>query len=178
MHFRPNPANPPPEITIGESQLGIVYEYKYLGFYVTNSLDSTIQWLHIQTHINKNIYLLKQLAHIGLNIKILVNIFKSLVLSLLRYSSIVLVSCTSRIRSDIQVMQNTLLGVIGLPRAVVKINHNIIDANDFILNSCLQQINRILSLPTHPLTVSLHSSTITHSPLPFKSLDGTHIASS
>ena len=85
----------------------------------------------------------------------------------LRYSSIVLVSCTSRIKYNIQVMQNTLLRVIRLPGALAEINHKIIDENYFILNSCLKQINRILSLPTHPLTVSLHSSTITHSPFPF-----------
>ena len=52
-----------------------------------------------------------------------------------------LFSCTSRIKSDIQMMRNALLRVIGLPRAVAKINQNIIDANDFILNSCLQRTN-------------------------------------
>ena len=36
MYF--NPANPQPEITIGESRLGIVNEYKYLGFYITNTI--------------------------------------------------------------------------------------------------------------------------------------------
>ena len=105
MHFRTCAATPPPVITIGNSPLGAVEVYKYLGFHITNTFDSSQQWLYIKPLISKNIYLINQLASIGLNVKILVNVFKSLVLSQLRYRSTVLISCTNRIKSDIQVLQ-------------------------------------------------------------------------
>ena len=167
MHFRTCAATPPPVITIGNSPLGAVEVYKYLGFHITNTFDSSQQWLYIKPLISKNIYLINQLASIGLNVKILVNVFKSLVLSQLRYSSTLLVSCSNRIQADIQVLQNTLLRAIGITREGAKNDHNITDASDFILASCLQQIIRILSIPSHPLTVSLPPSTARHSAFPF-----------
>jgi hypothetical protein len=120
--------------------------------------------------ISQNIALLKQLKCNGLNESILVSVFKSLVLSHLRYSSTLLVACPAGIKSDMQVLQNTLLRTIGIKRDVAKSKYGILDVSEFIYKTSLEQVTRILTTDgrepsNHPLAVSLRTnSKKSHSP--------------
>ena len=99
-------------ITNGHNQLEMVSSYKYLGVDLNNELDSFMLFTRVSGLIKPNIYLLKQLKSSGLKERILVNVFKSLVLSHLRYSSVILDSCTTAAKNDMQVIQNLMLRII------------------------------------------------------------------
>ena len=135
IHFAAKKAEQPPRVTIVDSksstslQLEVVPCYKYLGIDLTSTLDSNVYWERIAGSIRQNIYLLKQLKCSGLEELILVTVFKSLVLSVFRYGSVVVDSCTQQAKSDMQVIQNRMLRIIGLHAT-----HLILDARQ--LHKC------------------------------------------
>jgi hypothetical protein len=167
MHSKPSPKFKPPEIKLNNIALASVNEYKYLGFHLNPKFDARLQWSYVQPLISQNIHLLKQLRSCGLREPILVAVFKSLVNSHLRYSSTLLVSCPDGTLADIQVLQNSLLRSIGISRDTARTKYNIKDSKDFITESSLDQVVRILSNSNHALTVNLASKRNTHSSFPF-----------
>jgi hypothetical protein len=168
MHFKAK-SPPPHPVSLAQTALEVVPCYKYLGVDINSTLDSKMQWNRVNSLISPNIYLLKQLKSCGLNEPILVNVFKSLVLSHFRYSSTVLVSCPDNIKSDMQVIQNKMLRIIGTSREVAKAKYNIQDVSSFIESESIAQVTRILNTPTHSLTTSLKGTIDrrTNSPFPF-----------
>ena len=167
MHSKPSTTFQPPVIKLGQDILESVDVYKYLGFHVNPSFDSKLQWNRVQPLISKNIALLKQLNSCGLREPILVAVFKSLVLSHLHYSSTLLVACSAGIVADMQVLQNTLLRIIGISPEVAKTKYSIADVSEFIMRSCIEQVTRILNQPSHTIPASLVSARKTHSAFPF-----------
>ena len=167
MHSKSSNTALPPVIKLGQTILESVTIYKYLGFHVNPSFDSKLQWDRVQPLISQNVHLLKQLKSCGLHQSILASVFKSLVLSHLRYSSTMLVACPAGIKSDMQVLQNTMLRIIGITRAEAKSKYGIQDVSDFIMSSCLDQVSRILRSSSHALTAGLLSTRKTHSTFPF-----------
>ena len=167
MYLKPSTTFQPPVIKLDHSILESVDVYKYLGFHVNPSFDSKLQWNRVQPLISKNIALLKQLNSCGLREPILAAVFKSLVLSHLHYSSTLLVACPAGIITDMQVLQNTLLRVIGISREMARTKYGIVDVGEFIVQSCIAQVTRILNQPSHTLTASLRSTRKTHSAFPF-----------
>jgi hypothetical protein len=121
----------------------------------------------MQPLISTNIHLLKQLRSCGLREEILATVFRSLVLSHVRYSSTVLVACPAGTKADIQVLQNCLLRAAGIIRDAARTKYKIEDVSDFTLRSCLEQVTGILAQPSHPLIMSLRSERTTHSAFPF-----------
>jgi len=167
MHSKPSKAFQPPTIRLEQDTLDSVNEYKYLGFHLNPSFDGRLQWNRVQPLISKNIALLKQLNSCGLREPILAAVFKSLVLSHMHYSSTLLAACPTGTIEDMQVLQNTLLRVIGISREVAKDKYGISDVSEFIVSSCIAQVTRILNQPSHTLTASLRSARKTHSTFPF-----------
>ncbi len=139
MHT-PSKSFEPPIIKLADVPLQSVKEYKYLGFYLKDTFDSRIQWDRIQPKISQNIALLKQLQCSGLKEEILVSVFKSLVLSHLRYSSTILVACPDGTKSDMQVLQNTLFRTIGITRDLTKSKYGILDVSEFVSKTSLEQV--------------------------------------
>jgi hypothetical protein len=146
MHFK---QRSPPVIKLNNINLESVSSYKYLGFHINVQFNSDIQWQYIEPLISKNTYLLKQLKSIGLAEPILINVFKSLVLSHLRYSSTLLVACTARTSSAMQVLQNSLLRTIGIHTSDLEAmaKYGIQDVSNFIMSSCIAQVSRLLIHP-------------------------------
>jgi hypothetical protein len=165
MHFKK--LLNPPVIKLGSSVLESVPTYKYLGFIINNKFDSKHQWKHIEPLISKNIALLKQLKSIGLAEPILINVFKSLVLSHFRY-----IACTEKDTMDMQVLQNSLLRTIGIHTADVdaKSKYGILEVSEFIMRTCLEQVSRILCTPGHALReqLLLPATIKRHSACPFR----------
>ena len=112
MYFAAKKNEQLPMLTLSNAQLEMVSSYKFLDVDLNNELDSFMQWSRVSGLIKPNIYLLKQLKSSGLEERILVNLFKSLVLSHIRYSSVILDSCTTATKNDIQVIQNRMLRII------------------------------------------------------------------
>ena len=172
MHSKPNADFQPPMIKLANLPLESVEVYKYLGFYINPSFNSEIQWNKIEPSISKNLHLLKQLHSLGLNESILAAVFKSLVLSLLRYSSTILVACSAGIKSDMQVLQNKLLRTIGIKHDLALSKYGIQDVNDYITSVSLKQVTGILTTDgrkprDHPLAMGLLSKRVAHSKFPF-----------
>ena len=105
---------------------------KYLGIDVNTRFDSKAQWDKVHSSIRPNIYLIKQLRRVGLSKQVLFNVYKSLVLSHLRYSSTVLVDCTESTKNEMQVLQNHSLRIIGISREVARIKFSIPDVCEFL----------------------------------------------
>jgi hypothetical protein len=103
--------------------------------------------------------------------QILINVFKSLVLSHLHYSSAILVACSDRANMAMQVQQNTLLRSIGIHTTDLasKAKYGIVDVSEFIMSTCLSQVSRILDTPGHALRerLLLPSTSRRHSACPF-----------
>ena len=76
-------------------------------------IDSKSNWDKVHSSIRPNICLIKQLRPIVIFKQLLVNVYKSLVLSRFRYSSTVLVECTKSTKNEMQVLQNRSLRIMG-----------------------------------------------------------------
>ena len=135
IHFKPKKLSPSTPVVLNNLVLEVVPSYKYLGLDITSKLDSVVQWDRVYPLINKNTHLLKQLKSCVVHEKILVNVYKSLVLSYLRYSSTVLISCPEYVKTEMQAFKNKLLRIIGFSREFAKADYGIVDVSDFIIKS-------------------------------------------
>ena len=122
---------------------------------ITDKLDSDKYWDRLSSSIRQNIALLKQLKSSGLEKKILVAVFKSLVLSHYRYGCVALDSCTKQAKAETQVIQNRLLRIIGITRTEALAKYEIPDVDVFIEKACLEQVCKILHSGSHTLSVEL-----------------------
>ncbi len=175
MHF--GSKTTPIVIKLNNTIIAPVPIYKYLGFHVNEKLNSDIQWHFLEPMISKNIHLLKQLKNTGLPQPILINVYKSLVLSHFRYSSTILVSCSAKANTDMQTLQNTLLRTIGIHTTdlAVKAKYDIIEVSEYIRITCLSQVTRILDTDGHALRERflIPPGIVKHSPCPFWALPKT-----
>jgi hypothetical protein len=168
MYFPPNKRdNFQPVITLGAATLKIVDSYKYLGFLLNTKLDSNMQWDRVLENFSSVPHLLRQLRRIGLCTEILINVFKSLVLSHFRYSGILLDSCTERTKDEMQHFQNKLLRIIGVQRDEACTKYGVGDIRVFIERTGMEQTLRVLNSSTHSLPTSLLASRKSHSTFPF-----------
>ncbi len=155
INFSTKKSTAPSPISLNNIQLETVPCYKYLGVDITASLDSGVYWKRLESTIRSNIFLLKQLKSNGLEEKILITVYKSLVLSHFRYGCVVLDSCTQLDKADMQVIQNRMLRIIGTTKERALSEYGIIPVSEFIESSCFEQITRILSTANHTLPASL-----------------------
>ena len=167
LHFPAKRDEAPPSIILNNTSLGIVHVYKYLGIDITDTLDSNVYWDRISSKIRQNTFLLKQLKSSGLEEKILVGVFKSLVLSHFRYGSVVLDSCTEHAKSDMQVIQNRMLRIIGVNRDKVSKKYSIPPIAEFIEAASAEQVNKVLNSKTHALPNSLLTTRRSNTKFPY-----------
>ena len=148
MHFKPSKSNPPAPVILNSTKLETVSTYKYLGMEISSSLDPLLQWNRVHSLISTNTHLLKQLKSSGLHEKILVNVYKSLVLNHLRYSSTILVSCPDYAKSEMQAFQNKLLRITGISCEAANLKYSILDVSDS---------RQLLISSSHPHPEHIHS---------------------
>jgi hypothetical protein len=155
MVFKPPKNSTPVHIVINNTVLEIVSNYTYLGFDINTKLDSSAQWDRVYSSICGYSSLLSQLKSSGISLPILVNVFKSLVLCHLRYSSTLLIACTDSIKHDINALQSRMLKIIGITRADALKDYGITETSNFITSCCISQVTRVLNSASHPLRLSL-----------------------
>ena len=155
LHIPGQQASPAPIATINGKQLELVNSYKYLGIIINSELDWTEQWEKIQKSTGSVLYLLKRLNTCGFKESILVTIYRSYFLSHISYSSPALLSVSLNTAAEIQKVQSRALKIIGLEEEQALKKYGIVATRDFIANTSINVLKRILSDPTHPLTTKL-----------------------
>jgi hypothetical protein len=112
LHFPATRNEPPPKLLLEGNILEVVNSYKYLGVELNSQLDSNQQCTRVYSLINSVPFLIKQLKRSGLEEKILVKTYKSLVLSHFNYSTTVLVAASEIAEHEMQVFQNRILRIM------------------------------------------------------------------
>ena len=149
----------PPIITLNGEQLEVVNSYKYLGVELNTKLDWSQQWNRVLKLISSIPYLIKQLKRLGFREEILVNVYRSLVISHIDYSCLVLTSTNCTIKNEMVGFQNRILRIIGISSVKAESTYNIIDVTDHIEKTCVQKIQKMLDDPDHYLTIKLTTNT-------------------
>ena len=72
---------PIPSTILENGPIDEVYSYKYLGININNDLDWYQQWEHVYAKVKSVPYLLRQLRQLGFREPILINVYRSYVLS-------------------------------------------------------------------------------------------------
>jgi hypothetical protein len=160
MTFNPSNIDQKPALKLNNTELEIVPNYKYLGIEITTKLDNEKQWDRVCSLTSPNIFLLKQLKRNGIAQPILINIYKSLVLSHYRYSSVVLDSCSTASKTEMQRQQNRMLRIIGLDQHTASNRYGILSISTFIEESRITQVTRILTSTSHKLPATLRRERI------------------
>ena len=101
-------------ISINNTELEQVDEYKYLGALVTSDLDWQKHWAHISRNFNSTIYLLKQMKQLGFRKKLMVNVYKSFILNQIISNSNILCSANKNIKNEIERIQNRAIKIINI----------------------------------------------------------------
>jgi hypothetical protein len=98
--FTPKNQAPVKDITLNNTTLEIVSQYKYLGILLSPNLDYDAQWTKVQKTIKSAPYLIQSLKKCGFRTTILVTVYNSYVLSHIIYSAPILTSCSMKAKSE------------------------------------------------------------------------------
>ena len=104
--------SPPGPLTIGGSVIESVATYKLLGVYISEDLSWNVQIEHIVKKANKCLYALRALKKSGLTIKQLVQVYCSIVRSLLEYACPVWAALPKYLDDAIESVQKRALRII------------------------------------------------------------------
>ena len=159
LHFPASAKDFPPTLVLDNNALEVVDSYKYLGVEINSSLDSSQQWARVYSLISSVPFLIKQLKQSGLKANILVNTYRSLVLSHLSYSATVLATTTDAIKHEMTVFQNRILRIIGISKATALTEHNILEVTQFLEMNSTAQVRKLLEKST-PLAASLATTAV------------------
>jgi hypothetical protein len=155
LHFPATRNEPPPKLLLEGNVLEVVNSYKYLGVELNSQLDSSQQWTRVYSLINSVPFLIKQLKRSGLEEKILVSTYKSLVLSHFNYSATVFVAASEIAKHEMQVFQNRILRIIGLTKELARSKYGITDITSLLDEASLNQVRKLLQSADSPLAAVL-----------------------
>jgi hypothetical protein len=79
-------------------------------------------WETVTKKINPHIYLLKQLKRLGFKEEILINVYRTLSISVIRYSAPLLVAANEQTKSEMASHHKRVLKIIGLTPQESSIN--------------------------------------------------------
>jgi hypothetical protein len=127
-----------------------------LGIYLNEDLNWDEQWEHVQSKTNPVKYLIMKLKKLAFRTEILVNIYRSLVLSLFAYSAPILCSVSKATKSEMIKHHERFLSIIGITAKEARNKFKIPDILPFIDSQCLNTMRRITNDPQHPLTKNLN----------------------
>jgi hypothetical protein len=146
-----------PFVSLNNQELEQVSSYKYLGVELNKDLDWNQQWRRVQSLTSSVPFLVKQLKRLGFEERILINVYRSLVLSHFNYSSPVLASTSAADKHDMQSFQKRILRIIGIKQEAAKEKYNIELVEKHIEQAALKKLQKVLADPKHQLTVKLSS---------------------
>ena len=146
-------------VMLNQTPLAQTESYKYLGTYVNNKLTWDEQWHHISKRFNSTLYLIKTMKKLGFQKAILVNIYKSLILSQVISNSTVLCSANKSIADEIQHIQEKVLKVIDIKKEEED-KFKIEPTSAVIEKHCKSTMSKILNNPDHNITKSLKTKEI------------------
>jgi plasmid maintenance system killer protein len=155
MHVTNDQDNIAPIIILNGTELEVVNSYKYLGVEINTELNWNQQWLRVKSLIRSVPFLIKQLKRTGFNKKILVNVYRSLVLSHFDYSSPLLASAAGADKHEMQAFQNRIFRIIGISKQHALEQFKLNDVDAFIEKTAVNKVKKILSDPHHVLRSKL-----------------------
>ena len=141
-------------VTLNQIPLEQAESYKYLGTYINTKLTWDEQWHHVSKRFNSTLYLIKTMKKLGFQKAILVNIYKSLILSQIISNSVVLCSANKSITDEIQHIQDKVLKIIEIKKED-EIKYNIETTSNIIDKHCKLTMAKILNNNDHNITTSL-----------------------
>ena len=139
-------------VTLNGNQLETVTSYKYLGIEINTKLDWNQQWQRVKQQTSSTPFLLKRLRRTGFDRRILVNVYRSLVLSHFNYSSPLLTTASRSDKHEMLTFQKRLLRIIGINSTEEINKHNIKDIETHIEEAAVSKIKKVLADPDHPLS--------------------------
>ena len=146
-----------PLVSLNNQELEQVDSYKYLGVELNKDLDWNQQWRRVQSLTSSVPFLVKQLKRLGFEERILINVYRSLVLSHFNYSSPILASTSAADKHEMQSFQKRILRIIGIKQDIAKEKYNIDHIEQHIEHAALSKLKKVLADPKHQLTVKLTS---------------------
>jgi len=150
---------PIPSTILENGPIDEVYSYKYLGININNDLDWYQQWEHVYAKVKSVPYLLRQLRQLGFREPILINVYRSYVLSHFAYSAPVLASTNNRTMHEMEIFQRRCFRTIGISQASAELKYGVTSVEHHLKKQCANTLKRILSDPTHIITKKLQRTT-------------------
>ena len=130
---------------------------------IRDNINSSLNWNQQSDHVYKKIrtapYLLRQLRQLEFREPILVNVYRSCVLSHFAYSALALISATSKMIEEMEVFQRRTLRSIGIKPDRAEREYNITSIEQHMTKHCANTLKRILGDPEHLITKKLHRTT-------------------
>jgi hypothetical protein len=141
-------------INLNQTPLAQTESYKYLGTYINTKLTWDEQWQHISKRFNSTIYLIKTMKNLGFQKSILINIYKSLILSQIVSNATILCSANKSVTDEIQHIQEKVLKIIDIKKED-EVKFKIVPTSDVINKQCKSTMIKILNNPDHNITKGL-----------------------
>ena len=141
--------------TLNGKQLEETDKYSYLGVVMTNDLNWDRQWQRVYSKISSNPFLLKALKKAGFITPILTVAYRSYALSHFVYSAPVLTSTSAAVKAEMAKFDRYCLKVLDLDPKDNKTADLREGVLQLIESTCLKLLTKIISEPSHPLTLSL-----------------------
>ena len=101
---------------------------------------------------NSHIYLIKQLKQLKFKEEILINVYRSITLSIYNYSAPLLITTSPQGKIEMAKQQQRFFKIIGISSIQAYEIYNIPPIETFIEQSCVSMVDRILKDPSNPLT--------------------------
>ena len=153
LYFQGNDTKPSkPQIMLHGTKLEVVNSYKYLGVELNNTLEWSQQWHRVKSLTSSIPFLIKQLRRTGFERGILVNVYRSLVLSHFNYSAPLLASASQADKNEMKALQKRMLRIIGINASEALNIYNIIDIEELIEKAALGKVRKVLCDQHHPLS--------------------------
>ena len=144
-----------PVIKLSDTEIKKTDKYKYLGTQLNTEMDWDEQWNYISAKFNSTIYLIKTMRTLGFIKEILVNVYKSLILSHVISNAHVLCSVSLGAMDEIRHTQKKALKIIGINSDVDRQKYKIEEVDKLIDMHCQKKLTSILADPNHNITKSL-----------------------
>jgi hypothetical protein len=132
---------------------------KYLGIHFNEQLTWDAQWDHVQSKTNSVKFLIRRLKRMGFGTGILVNVYRSLVLSHFQYSAPVLGSTSAAAKNEMAKQQASFLDIIGISSEHAAERYHIQPISSFIDSTCVNILKRIVANREHPITEQIRRPT-------------------
>ena len=141
-------------VILEDTLLEEVKVYEWIGVQANSEMNNDLQWEIVLKRTNPHKYLIKQLKRMGFKQELLMNIYTSLTLSQYLYSAPLLISASNSAKLEMDKQQQRFFNVIGIDSMYAWQVYKIPHIEEFIVNQCKLNVERMLKDPNHPLTIN------------------------